>query len=541
MLKPKFKRDTVIIQNMAYVPRHLVDLDLVKLHYIQFRYEEASCEKCEMLVDRHSYMCDTCAAFKGKIKLCTKRTIRGKPYIGLPLGDKANFKKKAGLPSWIYKDVIDQRVRIKHGYDIEFTGELRDYQVAATTMMLKQRYGQLKAPPRSGKTVMAVYLTIKLGGPTLILAHQDDLLSSSGQMLSSFYEFTNIKDVEFEHKKKLIGIAKTRADLKRWPIVLSTYQKFINAAGNDFLEEVKKTFSVIIIDEAHKSAANCFSIVVNKFWAATKIGLTATPARKDTLDFVSSAIIGPVTTEVNPPQVKPKVHVQLTGVRPKTTYKIWHYAMAFLAKDTKRQQMIVDFAVRDVVAGHHIVIPVAYVHQANTLAKLIEEALFKKLGRRGLAEPFHSKIMDRGKILDKCKSGRIKVLVGIRQLIQAGINIPRWSCIYEISPISNKPNHEQEIARIRTPLEGKPQPLIRHFLDEHMGMCCGCFKTCFQIYKPFEWDPRSFDIACAVMNRNSVKSITEMNATDYTPVQDPNSGFSKIKVGHRVAGGRYAR
>jgi hypothetical protein len=213
------------------------------------------------------------------------------------------------------------------------------------------------------------------------------------------------------------------------------------------------------------------------------------------LEFVIEQIIGPVTSKIEPEQVIPKVFVHESGVKPKHEYKQWVYAMQFLAKDKDRQKMIVDMAVKDVIAGYYVVIPVVFVKQANELADAIEKRLYKKYDRRGLAIAFTSKVKDRKDVLEKIRKGKIKVTVGIRSLIQAGINVPRWSSIIECSPISNKPNHTQEIARIRTPAPelNKPQPIIHQIVDEKMGgMSTGCFRTCFQVYKDFEWDPSSY-------------------------------------------------
>jgi superfamily II DNA or RNA helicase len=525
----KYHKDELIIRDKAYIPIHLVDEKKVHRYYATSRYEEASCAKCEYLHERHNYLCDTCAAFLGNIVLYSKKKINGKHYIGLPIGDKTNFRRKAGLPSWIYDKVSDERPCEKHGYKIRFTGKRRDYQKSATNEIIEAGYGQLKAPPRSGKTVMLVWLTLKIGTTTLIMAHQDDLLK---QILGSFYEFTNIRDVEFEHKKKLVGIAHSREDILKWPIVLTTYQKFISMKGKKFLYSVRKQFGAVMIDEVHKASAFCFSQVAGMLWAKVKIGFTATPQRKDKLEIVTESIIGPVTASVDPPQVKPRVVLHLTGVKPTRPYKIWHYAMAFLAKNKKRHQMIVDQAVADVKAGHHIVIPVAYVHQAKQLAEDIDKILHKKYGKGGMAVAFHSKVKNRDEILDNCRSGRIKVVVGIRQLIQAGINVPRWSAIYEIAPIANVPNHTQEIARVRTPLDGKPQPLIRHFVDEYMGMCIGCFKICFKVYKDFEWDAKSREQAYTLlkMRKEVAHAMEDIEDEQYKPVSVSGSGFGTVKT-----------
>lgn len=953
-------RNTIIITNKVWIPEHLVNIEKVKKNYLIFRFEEQACVKCDYKADRPYYTCDTCPAFTGKYKLYARKTINGKKYIGLHIGDINNFTKKAGLAPAALNNVDDQRVKPKIKYDISFTGELRDHQKDATKQWFAHKYGQLMAPPRSGKTVLAVRFTLRLKVKTLILVHQGDLLD---QMLDSFYKFTDIKDVEFGEGKQLIGIAKKPDDFKRWPIVLSTYQKFISEKGKQRLEKVKRKFGLVIIDECfpqdtyvlvdhnkavsirevyknpnithvlsydlenkkiekrkilrkialpvlgkdgitlwfdntklsmtsnhkvfvkgkgyipahtlkvgdyvivhnedtvkkikicktcgeefdensnmgshnslhnsnlggtceycggnykklsshifqcrknpsdkvkkhlikksecmsntitkfldtpkgklkirnsiikmtknnptlnpdtrlkigegvskafwkkpkierdkqvkrfmsapnfspldannveqkiislkinglhymgtgeyfvtldpfgikrkpclrerclgkecyskdrkykknpdfifapykcgtcslfktpgcpkksrintnpcikyslsrtyrsnkvievmdleywhckskanlikrmykkigveclildaklkiedmrskihsfidnhyeritkiekfefrsggktptvynlevegnhnyfalattfgnrkslgiklskkhkpilvsncHKIGADCFSQVLSEFESRYRLGFTATPKRKDRREFLSEHIIGPVTSKVEPEQVIPKVFVHLSGIEPKYAYKTWTPAMQFLARDKKRMKLIAQLAVADVLAGHSVLIPVVFVKQATELADMIDDLLYKKYDRKNLAIAFTSRLKDRKTALEKIRKGKIKVVVGIRSLIQAGLNVPRWSSLIEASPISNVPNFTQETARIRTPAPelNKPQPIIRHILDENMGgMSVGCFATCFQTYKGFEWDKDSYDIAMSVL------------------------------------------
>lgn len=525
----KVGNDTVIISDKIYVPIHLVNKKRMKRNYLIYKYDLKNCLACDNRYEKHNYLCDQCAAFKGKYKLYSETTIKGREYYGLNLGDRLNIIKKAGLPKNAFKNIVDRRSTPELGFKLKFKGTLRDYQKVAIAKWLENGYGQIVAPPRSGKTVMMVKIVTKVGFRALILAHQDDLLK---QAYASFYkdedgnDFTNIARLEEKLGKKLVYIAKTREDMLKYPIVLATYQKFITPKGKKFLAKIVKHFGIIFIDECHKGSAAEFSKVLAAFEAKHKCGLTATPKRKDEQEFLTEHIIGPVTSRVDPPQVKPKVVIHLTGVVPIRQYKMWMPAMQFLARDKERQKLIVKQAVKDVAAGHHIVIPVTFVKQAKDLAEAIDKALYKKFGKKGLAVTFMGKTLNRTELLAKAKSGKIKVVVGIRSLIQAGINVPLWSCLYEIAPISNVPNHTQETARIRTPMDGKLQPLIRHFVDEHMGMTIGCFRTCWSVYKAFQVGKKSMYKINVLLRTRSGKSAKFDPDDDFTPVK--GYGFGNI-------------
>jgi hypothetical protein len=63
-------------------------------------------------------------------------------------------------------------------------------------------------------------------------------------------------------------------------------------------------------------------------------------------------------------------------------------------------------------------------------------------------------------------------------MLSEGINIPRASCIYQVTPSSNSPKAEQRFSRILTPWENKPTPVIRVFGDE-MKVVRSCFRNEF--------------------------------------------------------------
>jgi len=91
---------------------------------------------------------------------------------------------------------------------------------------------------------------------------------------------------------------------------------------------------------------------------------------------------------------------------------------------------------------------------------------------------------ERTNLIEKARKYKIKCLVGQAKLLSTGINIPRASAIYDVTLSSNKENCEQRVARILTPYEDKPQPLLRIFMD-NTGVRRGCLRTEYwQCIKP---------------------------------------------------------
>ena len=148
----------ILITSRVWVPKSELDFDAVKEAYTTNIYDENSCRVCEYRHDRHSYMCDTCPAFKEKIVLFAQKHIQGKPYVGLPVGDKLNIERKARIMFESFK-IVDKRTDALFDYDIKFTAKLRPIQEKLAGDFLKKKYGMIVAPPRTGKCLLGDTLT----------------------------------------------------------------------------------------------------------------------------------------------------------------------------------------------------------------------------------------------------------------------------------------------------------------------------------------------------------------------------------------------
>jgi hypothetical protein len=187
-------------------------------------------------------------------------------------------------------------------------------------------------------------------------------------------------------------------------------------------------------------------------------------------------IVGRVTARCHVETLMPTVKIIDTPAATSYNYKIWTYAMRYLAQHKERNNLIVKHAVHDIKQGRSIVIPVTLVNHAKQLA----DAINKKIGSE-VAVAFVSQGLTkkrRAEILEGARSYKIKCIVGIRGLVQTGVNVPRWDTLYEVMPISNTPKAKQETSRIRTVEDGKQPPLIKQFL-EHFGPSTGCFRTMY--------------------------------------------------------------
>ena len=298
-------------------------------------------------------------------------------------------------------------------------------------------------------TVIMGYIVAKLKLKTLILANQNELLV---QWKKEFSKVTNV-DTFATKDKPVIGILKRWKDIDKYDIVLSTWQKWNR--NRKKLRKYRDAFGLIFVDEIHRCNANCPKEVVANFSARYRGGVTATVERKDGKEVYMNYIIGPVTAEGTPEQMKCKVCFVKTGL-PWGRFSKWVYLINGLCRNEKRNNIIVSLAVKLAKSGKHIVIGS---DRTEHILKLTAD--INKMGVR--AEAFFSK-SDRSEILKRASSGKTKVIVANRSML-TGINVPIWDTYLNILPINNEPTYYQQFSRIRTVIPEKKEALIYDLVD----------------------------------------------------------------------------
>lgn len=472
------------ITDKVWIPLKYVDRDQLDRLYVKDLFNNRMCNVCPHKPDRPCSVCETCSGYLGSYKMYSIKEMAGKEMVGLPVGHKSSLKEIIGNRKVTY---IDRRVLPKpiHRFKFHFK-QLFRYQKKAVKIMIRRGYGVLKSAPRTGKTVMASALIALLKTRTLILAHQDDLVK---QFYETLFDstFTNIAKLEEENNWTIVKVGRKISDFSKGTVVITNYQKFISKLGKKRLKKIMRMFGCVIVDETHRGNADGYSRVINSFQSKYRFGLTATPNRKDGKEFLIRHIIGPVVHETSAKPMTPIIKVVNTGVYPNRNYHQWVSAMRFLEKAPGRNELIVKHAVKDMKKGHSIVIPVTFQSHANTLVIMLREALNEDRDiddRSGInkVEKFTGKVPKdiREKIRHAAKSGKVRCIVAMRSML-TGVNIPRWSMIYEVIPMNNAPQFEQEIFRVCTVWE-KPQPCVKFFIDD-FNISRACFRSCANTLK----------------------------------------------------------
>lgn len=382
--------------------------------------------------------------------------------------------------------IVDQRSRPKLGFELRYigvknpeTGErwpLRPDQVKACDKMLGEMYGIMDCNPRFGKTICACKITCETGLRTLMLVGQVDL---ARQFMKRLRASTNIAAVERREGRVIAGIAKNLEDFQKLDICVTTWQKLHKNPG--LANAIKKLFGLVIVDEVHAFASECSPKIVDRFWAKYKIGLTATPTRKDRREPIITNIIGPVTVKGRAKQVPLYVRPVYTKFCPQ--FSAWTTYMSKIAKSSTRNKLAVKLIAADVKAGRKVLVSCGLLKHMQEIARLLKA--------KGIScDIFNGQTKNREQFFERACAGEFDVTIGNQQML-TGIDVPVWSSMHLLVPSANAPKFYQVFSRVRTPAPGKPNALVYDYLDA-CPASNGCYKKRHQVYRNPDYAPILF-------------------------------------------------
>lgn len=145
--------------------------------------------------------------------------------------------------------------------------------------------GIIKAPTGSGKTIIGIDILKVLDQKALIIVPTDRLMS---QWKERIFEKTSLKE------KDIGMIRQNICDVKDKQVVIGMVHSL---ARKKYSEYIYNYFGLVIFDEIHILGAETFSRTASMFNSRYRLGLSATPRRKDNMEKVFLYHIGRVVTE----------------------------------------------------------------------------------------------------------------------------------------------------------------------------------------------------------------------------------------------------
>lgn len=321
---------------------------------------------------------------------------------------------------------------------LEFVGKLRiDQEELLEKIFISNRARSciLEAKPAYGKTYAACAIIARTNVKTLVLVHTKLLFEQWLKAIKELIPTATIGKIGDGHYS--IG-----------EITIAIY-----ISANNNLAELKEQFSMIIVDECHKCPAEVFSQVVNNINAKIKIGISATPRRKDgkhiyLTDYFSTH---KVTGKDSRPLLIPSVKIHKTdfSFRILDPKRDWAKAMNKLCSDSNYIQFVADLANSYIRQGRCLLVLSDRVQMLKDLQLLIPRSICV-IGE-SKNEVREDAILNAGIKYDAILTTK---------LFDEGISCHRLDTMIPTCPTNNDITLEQRIGRIERLHPDKQLPLL---------------------------------------------------------------------------------
>lgn len=333
---------------------------------------------------------------------------------------------------------------------------LRDYQVPAVKSVIEY----LDAPPKGailfapcgrGKTVMGLEIARRLGRKTLVLVHKEFLVDQWIERANTFLPQAKIgiwqRDTVPDGTEDIV-IAMVQSICKR-----------------EYPAEMYDLFGTVIADETHRYAAPLWQKAFSRFDSAYRVGLTATPERKDGMQKALFLHIGPIVYEMEGHKRVPTIWRINTECRMKIP-KIWNgdvntsKMITDLSKIEERTDLIIRMTKRAVLKGRKILIlseRVAHVKEIRTI-------LSKEFKDSEFSVDLYIGGMNQGA---REESANADVIVGTYAMAQEGLDIPSLDTLILATP---KTSITQSVGRILRDAPDKKDPVVLDLVDPKISI-----------------------------------------------------------------------
>lgn len=314
----------------------------------------------------------------------------------------------------------------------------------------------LFAPCGKGKTVMGLEMIRRLGRRALVLVHKEFLVEQWIERASMF-----LPDA-------CVGVwQRDSVPTEGYDIVIGMVQSIVNPRRS-YPNDLYDQFGVVVVDETHRYAAPSWQEAISKFKASYRIGLTATPERKDQLHHVFFAHIGPIRYWMEGHKEVPLIwKINLPTHIPHNYYKQWNSndvntskLVTLLSKVSERTDIITNYALRAVHSGRKVLILSERVAHVKEMCERIQ-------GR--LKDPLKVGVYIGGMKADKREeASRADIICGTYAMAQEGLDIPRLDTLLLATP---KTSVTQSVGRILRDHPNKQPPVVVDFTDEEIPIC----------------------------------------------------------------------
>jgi len=344
--------------------------------------------------------------------------------------------------------------------------------------------GMLVAPCGLGKTVVGLKIAAELGVTTTVLVHKEFLVD---QWKASVAEWLGLGDDD-------IGvIQQDKCDYEGKKILIAMTQSLVSAREYD--ERLFNHSGLLLLDETHRHGAELWHKAAAKFTCRWRLGLTATPSRKDGLWDVVRFSVGNIIAEADAGWVKPLVYrVRYSPrlyipqycwarTRPDGSYQIKKVYLAkllnLLVADEGRNKIILDMIVKAAAKGRKVLL----LSDRRSQISYLESAVKIAAGDSCTVSPYVGGMGKR----QRAVAERCQVMLGTFAMACEGLNVPDLDVLILATPHSDI---VQSVGRVLRDVDGKKQPIVIDICDDEPYMCGRMAEKRQYTYDKMGWETK---------------------------------------------------
>lgn len=329
------------------------------------------------------------------------------------------------------------------GYQTQAEDDVREAMRLARAVLLVLSTG-------AGKTVIFSDIARKAalkGKRILILAHRDTLIKQASAKLMEYGVPHGIIMAGFtQQRHHLVQVASVQTLIRR-------------------LDKMAHEFDLIIIDEAHLSAAKSYMTIVERFGKARVLGVTGSPVRLDSkgLGRAAGGLFDVMVTGISIKEliaqgflVKPVVYASANRINLESVKTVAGEFDQHALADVMDKPVITGSAIAEYTRVCPGVPAVAWCVNVAHAEHVAGE--FNAAGIPALALSGEDSATERTEALAALSSGRVKV-VTFAMLLVEGVDCPAIGCVIMLRPTMSLASYLQVIGRGLRTIYAKGMPL----------------------------------------------------------------------------------
>ena len=368
--------------------------------------------------------------------------------------------------------LTDQRLTLP---EVSFDSKivLRDYQKPAVEKAMIAKSGIIQAPCGSGKTMIGLEIIARASQPALWLVHTRELME---QAVDRIQEYLQIPKSEVG----IIGDSRQNVGEKITVGMVQSLERKVDV-------KLANSFGLVVLDEAHHAPAKTFSRVVSAFPALYRLGLTATPYRRDGMHPLMYYTIGYTIHKITNADLTQSGELVLPKVELMPTEFSFRYNDDYsklikeLTENEERNKLILQKVAEEAKAGHYCLVLSERVAHCELLHKKFEQEAPEVKSDVLVGELNQS---ERQRVMDELRNRELNVVFATK-VADEGLDIAHLDRLFIATPYRSAHKVKQQVGRIMRPAEGKSDAIVYDFVDEKISVLKNQVEIRKDIYDSF--------------------------------------------------------